>query len=138
MAQFEKAFRHKTVKHFKVGPFIFKDGILIIKADDEAEFTKKLASFESLWSGLHPSDKTNIRALKAVSNEESVEDGVRKASLAVRGPVATNDISDRPAGERLSAGAEQTKVGDGEGDPANPAPAVTPPKSPTLSAFRTV
>ena len=136
MAKFEKAFRHKTVKHFKVGPFIFKDGILIIKADDEAEFTKKLASFESLWSGLHPSDKTNIRALKAVSNEESVEDGVRKASLAVRGPVATNDISDRPAGERLTAG--EPVASTSEGDPANPAPAVTPPKSPTLSAFRTV
>lgn len=136
MAQFEKAFRHKTVKHFKVGPFIFKDNVLLIKSDDESEFTKLLAQFEKLWNGLHPSDKNAIRALKSVSNEEDVGEGVRKASLAVRGAVDTANIADRPAGDRLSAG-EDANVG-GDGGAPNPAGATAPLAAPakTLSAFR--
>ena len=100
--QYQKSFRHRTVQQFKVGRFHFKGGILLIKSDDEADFVKQLAEFEGLWKGLHPADRDSIKALRVVSNEESVEDGIaRVASRAVHGAVGTNDIADRPADSRV-------------------------------------
>ena len=133
MAQFEKGFRHKTVKHFKVGPFIFKDSLLVIKSDDEDDFNKQMAQFEKLWHGLHPADRNAIRALKSVSNEEDVDVGVRK-SLAVRGTVDTAKIADRPADDRLTAGGDSAALNQ-DGSTPNPTGAVTAPAK-TLAAFK--
>lgn len=134
MPRFEKSFRHKNISQFKVGQFHFTNHILVIMDDDETRFNAKLAEFEKLWEGLHGSDKNAIKALKAISNEESVSEGIRK-SLAVRGAVATTDIADRPVDAKAGEG---QKAQDGESAPA-PEGATQPPVAPvanTLSHFK--
>jgi hypothetical protein len=78
------AFKHKQVKLFQVGDFVFYDGILYIYSEEDLE------KFAELYKGLGGPDKINIVAYdwKAAASIES------DASTAIRGMLTSKSIKD--------------------------------------------
>lgn len=85
----EVVFRHRTINHFVVGRFVFKDHILrMIGTPDEV--AKEEAAFLDLYRGLMGPDRNNIKRI--VNTQPQLFD-----SPAVRGALGTHQISDKAA-----------------------------------------
>lgn len=72
-------FKHKQIRRFKVGRFVFKDHILAIKG-------KELDEWMQAFNGLVGVDKVNITAVRALRNEFDV------SSVVVRGAVPSQSL----------------------------------------------
>jgi hypothetical protein len=95
----EVSYKHRSIAHFKVGPFIFKNHVLVIGGTTR-DVLAKVEQFKDLWRGLGPQDKLNIKRLKNIQNEANVDDDL--TPRAVRGAVDTAGIADRQLGDRLT------------------------------------
>lgn len=87
--KFTQGYKHKTINHFKVGRFEFRNHILIIEEESQEALEESKAEFERLYDGLMQIDKNNIVRLKSVQNETRIE------SRVTRGIVGTNHVVDK-------------------------------------------
>lgn len=93
-------YRHKTISRFEVDRFVFKDHIMQIPATDVEEF-------ESIWQGLHGSDKVNIVKVRDVLAEQAIARR-EKTGGAYRGLASTDRITDPTKNAPLPSGIRVT------------------------------
>ena len=83
--QIVAAYKHKAVRHFKVGPFEFQNHILYLTSEDAHE------EFLDAWGGLQPRDQNEIVQYDWEAAAR-VEQPVNRS--AARGSMSTRDIKD--------------------------------------------
>lgn len=77
------AYKHRDVRHFKVGPFEFQNHLLYIDSEDAHE------AFLDIYDGLPPRDQNAI-----VEYDWQAAQRVEQPVRAARGPMSTRDIKD--------------------------------------------
>jgi hypothetical protein len=92
-------FMHRRVRQFTVGDFSFKNHILVLKTEEEAE------AFRATAIGLPPKDRA---AIVEMPEEDTPPTPLRKPRT-VRGPMNTDDASD----EKADKTPKSTNKGDG-------------------------